>query len=234
MTNNLTLVVFAIAGFCTASCVTVAPVHGNYEKAGTLGKGNLELSGNYSHYVAGAEGNSEPVNNNIGVRAGIGLSDKIDLKIRYEKLMPVASEPDAKFKANYFSLVPKFNFVQNKLSLFVPLSMYRFKVESAYGNSKSTSYSIAPHLIHTFTTKSNQIDFSTSFNLEYLFNADDNAGNNFLMGLNVGAGFSNDLRKWAIRPEIGYLFDPSESGHVWNFGVGLQVILPTSKKSTIH
>ena len=109
--------------------------------------------------------------------------------------------------------------------------MYRFKTTTNDGIYKSSSYSIAPHLIRTYTSKSNTVDFSPSVNLEYIINSQDGeTDSHFLMGANIGAGFSSDLRKWAIRPEIGYLFEPAESGHIWNFGVGLQFTIPSGKK----
>jgi hypothetical protein len=65
-----------------------APVNNQYEKAGTLKKGNLELSGNYTRYSASGGGGTESTNNNMGFRVGYGLSDKFDLKLRYERLSP--------------------------------------------------------------------------------------------------------------------------------------------------
>jgi hypothetical protein len=232
ISTKFTLLPLAVASLSLFSCITVAPVHGSYEKAGTLGKGNVELSGNYSRYVVGGDGESEALNNNVGIRAGFGLSNKVDLKVRYEKLMVVHKEDDADFNANYYSVIPKFNFIPGKLSLFVPVSMYQFKTTTSDGVYKSSSYSIAPHLIRTFTNKSNTVDFSPSVNLEFLMSTQDGETENHLLaGYNIGAGFSSDLSKWAIRPEIGYLFEPAESGHVWNFGVGLQFTIPSKKKS---
>ena len=41
-----------------------------------------------------------------------------------------------------------------------------------------------------------------------------------LLAVNLGAGFGN-LDRWAIRPEIGFLFNPGESGHFTQIGVAL-------------
>jgi hypothetical protein len=45
-----------------------APVNNQYEKAGTLKKGNLELSGNYTRYSASGGGGTESTNNTMGFR----------------------------------------------------------------------------------------------------------------------------------------------------------------------
>lgn len=65
-----------------------APVNNQYEKAGTLKKGNVELSGSFTGYRAIETAGSINTNNNLGFRAGLGISDKFDLKFRYERLMP--------------------------------------------------------------------------------------------------------------------------------------------------
>src|SRR6187397_2950944 len=65
-----------------------APVNNQYEKAATLKQGNFELSGSFSEYSDGGVGGTESTNRNFGFRAGYGVSDKFDLKLRYERLMP--------------------------------------------------------------------------------------------------------------------------------------------------
>jgi hypothetical protein len=220
-----------LASFSFFSCVTVAPVNAGYEKAGTLGKGNIELSGNYTRYIVSSEGESEAINNNYGFKAGYGLSDKFDLKLRYEKLVPVDQDPGSKFKANYISFIPKYSLMDKKLSLLMPVSRYTLKDQDLDGREvKDHSYSIAPQIIRTFTSKSNQADFSIGLKGDYIINTGEDAENDFLLGFNAGAGFSNNLNKWAIRPEAGYLFKPGEGIGFWNLGVGLQFILPTGKK----
>ena len=227
---TLTIALLTTAVYMT-SCISIAPVHSSFEKAGTLGKGNIEASGSYSKYIVGIDSESEPINYNIGFRAGYGVSDKFDIKLRYENLLLNEKVPGVDFKASYFSVIPKVNFTPGKLALFVPLSMYRFKSVENGDSYKSTSYSIAPHLITTFTSKNHTADFSPSVNVEYLFDTEEDSEGNFLMGFNIGAGFSSDLRKWAIRPEVGYLFKPGDEGHIWNYGVALQFVLPTGKKA---
>jgi len=233
MRNSVTAAALVFISAYASSCITVAPVHGSYEKAGTLGKGNIELSGNFTHHMVASGGETEAVNNNIGFRGGYGVSNEVDIKFRYENLKVIHKKPGLDFKASYYSLIPKINFKPGGLSLFVPFSLYSFKRTTGYGEFKTTSYSIAPHLIRTFTISPNKVDFSTSSNLEYIFggNEEEDSSNEFLVGFNFGAGFSSDLSKWAIRPEIGYLTDSYFTGGVFNFGVALQVMLNTSKKA---
>lgn len=223
----LLLATIAFSSFIFYSCASVAPVNASYEKAGTLGKGNVEVSGNFTHYIVSGGGESDAINNNYGFRVGYGLFDKVDLKFRYEKLVPVNLEEESQFKVNYMSIIPKFNLEAKKLSLMIPFSRYRFKDQDFDGNT----YSIAPQVIKTFTSKSNQADFSVTIKGDYIINTGEDAENDFLLGMNLGAGLSENLDKWAFRPEIGYLFKPGESIGFWNFGFGVQfMIKPRSKK----
>src|SRR3954469_22706436 len=85
------------------SCGVVLPVSSQFENASTLKKGGVEVEGQYSAYLVSAEGT---VNKNFGVKIGYGLTDKFDLKLRYENLAPVMDEGDGQ-KTNYFSVIPK-------------------------------------------------------------------------------------------------------------------------------
>ena len=45
-------------------------------------------------------------------------------------------------------------------------------------------------------------------------------GGDTLVAMNFGVGFG-DFERWVIRPEIGFLFDPGESGHFTQIGLGI-------------
>jgi hypothetical protein len=214
------LVPSGILLFFLSSCVV--PVNTSFERAATLGKGNVEAGGSFSHYTGIADGESESLHNNVGARIGFGVSDKMDLKIRYERIGDYY---------DYLSVVPKFSLSPKKTALLLPLSMY-----SASQSGKT--YSIAPQFINTFTSKKNTADFSLSLKGDLLFSpaTTDIYGNkiqsstDFLVGFNAGAGISSNLDKWAIRPEIGYLFKPGDPGGALSFGVGFQFVIPHKNK----
>lgn len=220
--------IFIISSISFLSCA-FAPVNNQYEKAATLQKGNMELSGSYSSYSASG---SEKTNRNFGGRFGYGVTDKFDLKFRYERLMPtdglkgtdVFDEGQIK-RVNDFAIIPKFSLVPQTLSLLVPISHYGFKEEVDGKESKGVLNSIAPQILYTTTNKKNRTDFSVGFKADCLFNDEGGAG--VLLGTTLGAGFSSDLDKWAIRPEVGALF--IAGGAFVSYGVGVQFML--QKKS---
>jgi hypothetical protein len=210
-----------------------APVNNQYEKAGTLKKGNLELAGSFTGYTAIGGGGSFNTNNNYGFRVGYGISDKFDLKLRYERLMPGGGHNSADFLnkesskgVNYFSLVPKITLVPEKLSLLVPLSHYSFNDEFDRDKSKAGLNSIAPQLIYTFSNAKNTADFSFGLKADCFFGY--GGGGGALLGTTVGAGFSSDLSKWAIRPEIGATFIGGAA--FLSYGIGMQLLIPKKKK----
>ena len=210
------------------SCTLVAPVTNQYEKAATLKKGNTELMGHFTAYGGSGNGESEAINNNFGFRFGYGLSDKVDLKFRYERLVPSDNIDDEARGANYFSLIPKFSLVPDKFSLLVPISHYSAKRNDVVNGEDDFDYSFssaAPHLIYTFTGAKNKTDFSLGLKADILFTGDVGS---VLLGATAGAGLSSDLNKWAIRPEVGIL--SIGGGAFLSYGVGLQFLL--SKKRT--
>ncbi len=222
---------FSIFSIFLSSCA-FAPVNNQYEKAATLKQGNIELAGSFTGYSAGGVGGTVSTNNNFGFRAGYGISDKVDLKFRYERLVPRDGfdSEDIFDEGNitgvsYFSIIPKFALIPEKLSFLVPLSHYSFKEEIDGKESNGTMNSIAPQLIYTLTNNKNKSDFSFGLKADCLLN---NEGGGVLLGTTLGAGFSSDLSKWAIRPEVGAL--SIGGGAYLSYGVGFQLIISKNKK----
>jgi hypothetical protein len=225
------------------------PVHAMYEKAGTLGKGRMEIRGHYTtNIVLGnnpfsqSSKNENIFGNNAGLHFGYGFSDKVDVKLRYEhSSMPdvvILSNQDFNSQRNrdyFFSIIPKFSLKAETLALLVPLSFYNFtSKQPALSNYifRENSFSFAPHLIRTLSVKENKIDFSTSVNGEVVYSKDDYRLTQLSIysGFNIGAGFSNNLALWAVRPELGYNYQLYNKKGVWNFGLSFQVTFPKDKK----
>ena len=205
----------------SCSCAFV-PINNQYEKAGTLKKGGIELSGNATANSASGGGETENINNNFGFRVGYGISDRFDLKLRYERLIPSSSDKDFK-GANYFSLVPKIALIPEKFSFLIPISHYSYK-EVFFeddGEEKGAFSSIAPQVIYTFTNPKKTTDLSLGLKADFLFGG---GGGGVIMGATVGAGFSSNLSKWAIRPEVGASFLGGAA--FLNYGIGFQLIIP--------
>jgi len=212
---------------CCASC-GVVPINNTFEKAGTLKKGNVEAAGNISTYSDMSwtwNGNNTKYRfgiKNVGARLGIGLSDNTDLKFRYEHM--VTSNLEGFKSMSYFSIVPKFALTADEFSLLVPISVYNYRNDNWSNESNGTTGSIAPQLLYTFTNAKRNADLTLGVKGDVLFGG---GGAILLFGSSLGAGFSSDLNKWAVRPEVAITF--LNSALTWSYGIGFQYTIPKSR-----
>jgi hypothetical protein len=226
--RDLALCIFVILSL--SSCVTISPVNQSYEKAGTVGKGNIEAAGSLSLYSTSQIG----LNTNPGLRIGYGVSENVDLKLRYEFIASkgnvVSSQGNTNKKADYFSIIPKFNLIKKKFSILTPFSIYNYDITLDGKNQKYVGYSFAPQLIATKTNAKNTNDISFSAKGDYMWNKQPGVEDAFNVGLNLGGGISKDLDKWAIRPEIGYMFRKAGEHNVFSYGIAYTYIFHRSSR----
>src|SRR4051812_18881157 len=130
--NLIYLIIIVLINGC------VSPVNLTFDRASTLGKNNIEINGSVSHYNKVQDQQIYGKNENYGGRIGFGLSDKTDLKIRYERLIDISTTDHKGY--NYISIFPKFSIVKDKLAVLVPFSSY---FSTAIFDSDSR-YTIAP------------------------------------------------------------------------------------------
>jgi hypothetical protein len=219
---------YALLILLSSSSCGVLPINNQFEKAGTLKKGNMEMAGNITAYSAApyTESGKMSLKNtitNIGARFGIGLTDKTDIKFRYEHM--VHSNVDGITRMNYFSVTPKFALNTNEFSLLVPFSVYSYKNDYWDYEAGGITTSIAPQILYSFTSPKNKSDLTIGMKGDLLFG--DGAGI-FLFGSSIGAGFSSNLSKWAIRPEVGITF--LSRALDWSYGLGFQYTMPKRKR----
>ncbi len=200
-----------IIGSCLLSSCVV-PVNSFMEGARTLGEGKVELTGSYARYSVTDDGETEDANQNLGLRLGVGLSERFDLKLRYVRLFSSFEDsPDV----NYLALAPKLSLIEKRLALSAPTGLY---FASDDGESESTFF-ISPRIIFSIVSPNDQTELSISSKVDFYFEEDAKP----YIGFNLGGGFSSDLDRWAIRPEVGYMIstERGSSGAVLTFGVGL-------------
>ncbi|MBK8969617.1 MAG: hypothetical protein IPM36_23740 [Lewinellaceae bacterium] len=204
--KNLTLGIL----FLSALSACVVPINSSFESARMLGKGNAEAMGHYSHYLVNAEGESEAVNNNFGLRLGYGISDRFDLKMRYIRLLP---KEEGASGVNYLDLAPKVAIVPGIFAGTMPIGLYFAEDE--------TQWVFSPKLLYTYPAN-NMFEATLAAKAD-IFPDDDGE---VYLGFNLGFGMSQNLDRWAIRPELGFMVNPGESGTIWSFGIGFNAVLP--------
>lgn len=197
------------------SCVLALSLSGCYafstfQSAKTVEKGHWQgAAAVSSNSFYDEDGSSESINESYEVQVRTGISEKADIGVRYTRLTGFDFIDDY----NHLSIEPKYMVVPNKFSLVMPMAMF-------FGSdiNEDESFHVAPGFIATYPVNNN---FDVSFSPRYMIFTDSDSDD--LVALNFGVGLSSDLTKWAIRPEIGLLYNPGESGHYMQFGIGFSL-----------
>lgn len=188
-----------------SSCITP------YETARMLPKGAAQLQGSFTHAQAIGDGESETVDNGYGFGLGIGLTDRVNLKFRYELF-------NVEGKINFVSIGPKIALKKDVVAVGLPFWGYLYDGESNWG--------VSPMLVLRVSKPSPKFETNLGIRVDYPFVKE--AQTEF--GVNLGFGWSKNLDRWAIRPDLGLVYAPGESGLVLTFGVGAQYnMLPKQK-----
>ena len=211
-------ILFTLA--CTLAFLTgcVAPFS-DIQSAKLLGKGNVEVTPSYSSVSVTSEGETEHVQNHLGVQAGFGLLEFMDLRVRYERITGDLDEEES-FGVNVIGFGPKFRLAKNWLALYVPVG-FAFGEDIEVGET----WQVHPTLLATFPFgKSFELNPSAKVMIPLKKNELDT-----LYAFNLGAAISTDVSKWAIRPEVGICTN-FEGGHFMHFSIGLSVSSKLFKK----
>jgi hypothetical protein len=176
----------------------------SYESAKVLGKGQSAISGHYAGYSFNYHGNSEKLFNLAGIRFTRGISESFNLCVSYGRIHGGLLSGHG---ANYLELAPKISLSKGKVAFQLPLGVYFAEGES--------SFIISPKLLFTYRS-GKKFDLTFSPKAEILLESPSDE----LIEFSLGAGFSSNLDKWAIRPEIGIILNPGEDGSILTYGLG--------------
>ena len=205
----LTLIMVLIVSFVfLPSC---APVFSDLQSARLAGPGRIELTPSYSAVSASSEGETEHIQDHYGVQAAVGVASFLDFRVRYERI-EVDVENGEPFGVNVLGFGPKFGLVKDWLALYLPVGF-------AFGEDIEVSETWQFHPTVLFSIPFNKyVELNTSAKALIPLQQDKDT----LLAFNVGFGLSSNLNRWAIRPEIGFLYNPnSESnGHYMHLSIG--------------
>jgi hypothetical protein len=186
-----------------------APVFSDLQSAKLVGKGKVEVTPGFSSVSFSDEEGSGHVQDHAGVQVAAGMHDKIDLRVRYERVK-VEDAPGI----NVLGFGPKIMIVRDHLAAYIPVGF-------AFGGDIESEHSWA---VHPTLLLSGQVHPSVELNgsAKYLVPLHEDGGDN-LLAFNVGLGLGPRQGRWAIRPEFGMLFNPGEEGHFKQFSVGFSL-----------
>lgn len=187
--RDISFLLFVI--WILSGCYT--PVNLNFDSSRMLGKGAVEIQGSASTYSYQTENDDlKTWNQNVGGKIGIGFSEKYNLKFRFEALF-YSDGLNRNYAATYLEWENKFK-LGNNFALSIPLGTY---IDRYLGG---ISYIILDPRLYTTIYRGENFELSIIPKCHLFLGS----GFAFMPGISFGAGFSSNLNKWSIRPEIGY------------------------------
>lgn len=205
-----------VAALVLLSTACAAPF-AEMQSARLAGKGRVELTPAYSYVDFVDDGESAKLQDTYGVHVATGLSNGVDLRMRVEHIR--VEFDDESFTATAVGLGPKFGLIPDVLALYTP-----FGFAFGDGIEQSETWQFHPAIIWTIPV-TNGLEINSSFKALIPLSSDDEDTDDILTALNFGLGLGPDLSQWVIRPEIGFLKNPGESGTVRHFSLGLTFFL---------
>jgi hypothetical protein len=189
-----------------------APVFSEVQGARLVGKGNIETTASFSSVDWSDDGESEHIQNHVGLQAAYGVSDRADLRFRFERIIVDTNGGDS-FGVNVLGFGPKLELAKDRAALYLPVG-FAFGEEI---DEVSETLEFHPTLLFSIPGGKN---FELNPSVKALVPTNDR---DLLVAVNLGAGLSTDLQRWVLRPEFGFLFNPGEEGHYRQFSLGLTV-----------
>lgn len=207
--RNYLIQVWLLAIF-TMILHSCAPVFSEMQSARLVGENQVEITPSGSLVSFTNEGDSEAVQNHFGLMGAYGINSWLDLRMRYEYIWL----REAEMGYHVLGLGPKFSLVENKMAFALPIGR-------AFGDDTSDTWQMHPTLILTLPAMEDRMDINLSTKYLIPFCQDCEG----LIAINLGLALSTDVKRWAIRPEYGHLYNPGEKGHFRHFSLGFSWVL---------
>jgi hypothetical protein len=183
------------AALSTGAC---APVFSDLQSAHTLPKDAYEVTAHGSASWFASKDQSAHVQNHLGIQLGGGLSDRVEMRVRYERVeVDGDGDGDGGGGVNLLAGGPKLALVPDRLALSLPVGL-------AFAEGGRSSLHAQPGLVATVPVL-DALEVNPS--LKYTFPLDDSEGFRGL-GLNLGLGIGRRTAPVVLRPEAGVMFAP--------------------------
>ncbi len=182
-----------------------APVFSEGQSARLVGEGNYEITTSYT---------TMEVQRHYGFQAAYGISERLDLRFRYEHVDGSEFEfSDEVFdiNANVASIGLKYRLLEDLVAFYLP-------VGCVFGDdiTEVGIWQFHPTLLMRVPF-SRYFEFNPAAKVLIPIGAGDA---DIYFAMNYGFGLSSNLEKWALRPEAGFLIG-REGGFMGQFSIGL-------------
>ncbi len=191
---------------CALLVAGCAPVFSDLQSARLVGRGRVELTPSASSLSFADDEGSDHVENHYGLQLATGIAPRVDLRARYERAPGV----------NVVGFGPKLALVKDTLAFALPVGF-------AFGEDidSGETWEAHPTLLATWRAAKGA-EFSVSGKILLPLSGDERET---LYAVNLGLGLGRDVARWAIRPEVGFLWNPGESGHYTHLSLGFSYAL---------
>lgn len=202
MVSIRTCFVFLLPLVLASGC---AAPFSDLQDARIVAKGKVQVTPSFSLNTQSLEGETEHVQNIFGGQAAFGVTDNAELRAGFARV-----DWKRNGGVNVFGLGPKFCLVRDRLAAYFPVGF-------AFDDEVKTAETWETHPTLIFTAQPHrvvEINPSAKLLLPLSSGGSPNVARDPRIVLNLGFGISNDHEVWALRPEIGLLFNPGDDG-VW-------------------
>jgi hypothetical protein len=179
-----------------------APVFSDLQGARVLAPGKMEVTPGVS--MVYPSGDDRPGQREMGVQVAAGTAPGFELRARYVRVSGIAGAA-----GNVFAVGPKIALVPDRLALHLPMSFA--------GDGTISGLTLSPTLLGTLPLSSTKVDFNLSGKAILPLSS----GSDKLVAIDAGLALSPDLSCWAVRPEVGMLFNPGDDGYFVQVSLGL-------------
>ena len=192
---------------CLTGCL---PYVADQQSATLLAPGKSEFTPSVSYVSFSSEDETEHVQTHFGVRAAVGVARRVELRGAYERVQV----EDADDGVNVIGFGPKIGLVPNRVALYVPFGV----VTGPDIESSETWTAVPTLLVRAISGRTFELVPSIK-----AFVPVSGSDRDVFVGLHLGAGISNDLSRWALRPEVGVVRNPGEKGTTFGFSLGVGI-----------
>ena len=184
-----------------------------FNDARLIPPGQVEITPSVSGAGATADGRSEYLLNTFGVQGQVGVHERVNFGMAYARFQPREGNDGI----NTIAFGARIGLVKDRVAVSLPVG---FAVREDV--AVSDTLSMYPAVLFTAPV-SRHIDLNPS--VRFLIPLCRDCGiEDTLVGFNMGVGLRASPRL-IIRPEVGFVVNPGESGVVWTFGVGTSVAI---------
>lgn len=209
------LVIFSMLIFMNG-CYIFSNTFSNLQSARIPPQDKIQITPSYSYVNYTYESQTEKLADHFGIQIAKAASENSEFRLRYERIALDYNDDEGDLHLsmsgdyNFTSAAPKFSLAKNVLAFTCPIAIF-------WGEDVEVSETVQLHpaLILTLPMSKN-IEFNVC--PKYIYFLEE--GSEDFWTLNLGLGLSSDIERWAIRPEVSYLWFQNQGRHT-AFSLGI-------------